>query len=94
VFTERNERNQTSEQFVYVQKDDKFERRLVQVGISDIYFAEVLKGLAKGEIVSLVKPPESAILPFDTSSSLGPQAGESKAVAPDKQPAGKRPGAS
>jgi len=94
VFTERNERNQTSEQFVYLQKDDKFERRLVRVGISDIFFAEVLQGLSKGDVVSLVKPPESAIQAVETSSAPGPQAGEPKAATPEKQSPGKRPGAS
>lgn len=47
VFTEQGER------FVYVQKDDAFEKRPVQIGIADYDFAEVLTGLNPGEVVSL-----------------------------------------
>ncbi len=94
VFTERNERNQTSEQFVFVKKDDKFERRLVRVGISDIYFAEVLQGLSAGDVVSLVKPPEDEIVNTEAAAPPGPQAGDPKAAAPGKQAPAKRPGAS
>lgn len=53
VFTEKGER------FVYVKlPDESFERRLVQVGISDYSYAEVQKGLTNGEIVALEQPTE------------------------------------
>ena len=37
---------------------EKFERRLVQIGISDYAYAEVQKGLADGETVALELPPD------------------------------------
>lgn len=51
VFTEKGER------YVYVKlPDDRFERRTVQVGISDYAYAEVQKGLTNGDIVALEQP--------------------------------------
>jgi len=61
VFTEKGER------YVFVkkdEKDDKFERRPVLVGIADYTFAEVQDGVAAGDIVSLEQPLE-----FRNSSS-------------------------
>jgi len=53
VFTEKGER------FVYVKStEEKFERRPVQIGISDYSFAEVQKGLTNGEIVALEQPSD------------------------------------
>ena len=52
VFTERGER------FVFVKSDEKFERRLVQIGITDLSFAEVQKGLTNGETVALEMPSD------------------------------------
>lgn len=51
VFTEQGER------FVFVKKAEKFERRVVQIGINDFEFAEVLSGLDTNEVVSLELPP-------------------------------------
>jgi hypothetical protein len=52
VFTEQNDR------FVYVKKNDtEFEKRSVQIGLSDYFHAEVVSGLQEGEIVSLEMPP-------------------------------------
>jgi RND family efflux transporter MFP subunit len=56
VFTEQGER------FVFVRKDDKFERRPVQIGVADYDYAEVRNGVTEGEIVSLETPAgETAI---------------------------------
>ena len=52
VFTEKGER------FAYVKKDDSFERRIIEIGVSDLNFVEVTDGLAVGDVVSL-EPPES-----------------------------------
>lgn len=51
------------ERYVYVKEGEKFERRAVQIGISDFSYAEVQQGLADGETVALelpsdVKPPK------------------------------------
>jgi len=47
VFTERGER------FVFVKTEESFERRQIVLGVTDYAFAEVVKGLSPGEIVSL-----------------------------------------
>src|SRR5262245_42430746 len=47
VFTENGER------FVFVKTEDRFERRPIVIGVTDYSFAEVLKGLSSGEVVSL-----------------------------------------
>lgn len=53
VFTEKGER------YVFVKlPDEKFERRVVHVGISDYSFAEVQQGLTNGEIVALEQPTD------------------------------------
>ena len=52
VFTEKGER------FVYVRDGVQFERRPVQIGISDYAYAEVQRGLADGEVVALETPAE------------------------------------
>ncbi len=52
VFSEKGER------FVYVKHEEKFERRAVQIGISDFAFAEVQEGLTNGEFVTLETPPD------------------------------------
>jgi len=63
VFTERNPETQQTERFVYVAKNNRFERRPIQIGVSDYFFAEVQKGLAPGEVVSLEQPPKEKIDP-------------------------------
>ena len=47
VFTENGER------FVFVKNEEKFERRTVLVGVTDYARAEVVSGLAAGQVVSL-----------------------------------------
>jgi len=59
VFTERSPDSGRYERFVYVQKDaDTHEKRLVKVGVSDFFFAEIQEGLAAGETVALELPKE------------------------------------
>jgi RND family efflux transporter MFP subunit len=51
VFADQDDR------YVYVKKGDgRFERRSIQLGVSDYDYAEVTKGLSSGEVVSLVTP--------------------------------------
>jgi len=55
VFTEKGER------YVFAkkdEKDEKFERRAILIGVTDYSFAEVQDGLEAGEIVSLEQPAE------------------------------------
>jgi len=54
VFTDKGDR------FAYVKRDDKFVRVPILIGVSDYDFAEVTKGLAGGETISLVTPAEDA----------------------------------
>lgn len=58
VFTERNPDTQEMERYVYLQQDEKFERRNVKVGIADFFFAEIQEGLTAGAVVSLEIPKE------------------------------------
>jgi len=56
VFTETNPETGDTERYVYVAQDDDFERRPVQIGVSDFFYAEVQKGLTAGETVALEIP--------------------------------------
>jgi RND family efflux transporter MFP subunit len=62
VFTEREPGSQQSERFVYVIKSGEYERRSVEIGVSDYFYAEVQKGLAPGETVALEQPPKEKII--------------------------------
>jgi len=65
VFTERGER------YVYVKTNEVFERRPVQIGISDYSFAEVQTGLHEGDIVAME-------LPHDVKNETTPKPGKGK----------------
>jgi HlyD family secretion protein len=52
VFTEKGER------FVYVQDGEQFEKRPVQIGISDYSYAEVQNGVKDGDLVALELPSD------------------------------------
>jgi len=58
VFTERNPETQEMERFAYVLKGGAYEKRNLQVGISDYFYAEIQGGLRAGEVVSLELPKE------------------------------------
>jgi HlyD family secretion protein len=62
VFTEPDPDTGVNQRYVYVRKAGKFERRPVQIGVSDFFFAEVQNGLTTGEVVSLVQPAQNEIL--------------------------------
>ncbi len=53
VFTETNPDSRVIQRYVYVKKGAAWERRPIEIGVSDYFFAEVTKGLAEGEEVSL-----------------------------------------
>lgn len=59
IFTERDPETFQSERYVYVLNGEKVERRPIQLGVSDFFFAEVTRGLKPGEIVALEPPPEA-----------------------------------
>ena len=58
VFTEKSVEAVQMERFVYVQAGEAFEKRPVQVGVSDFFFAEIQSGLKPGEVVALELPKE------------------------------------
>ncbi len=53
VFTETNPTTREIERYAWVRKAGVWERRPIQIGVSDYFFAEITKGLAAGEEVSL-----------------------------------------
>jgi HlyD family secretion protein len=71
VFSEKGER------YVYVKKDESYERRPVTVGISDLSYAEIQKGLGEGEIVALELPPEERAKPNKPPGKEGETNGKS-----------------
>ena len=64
VFTERGER------FVFVKNEDQFERRTIILGVTDYAFAEVVKGLNSGEIVSLDQKVNSVAGALPSTNSI------------------------
>jgi len=58
VFTEREPETGVQERYVYVHSGQGFEKRPVQVGVSDFFYAEIQNGLRSGEVVSLELPKE------------------------------------
>jgi RND family efflux transporter MFP subunit len=80
VFADQDDR------YVYVKKDDgHFERRPIQLGVSDFDYAEVTKGLNGGEVVSLVTPSAREITA--TADSADPDGSGGSKKSRDK-PAG------
>ena len=63
VFTERGER------YVFVKNEDKFERRPIVLGVNDYAFAEVVKGLSSGEVVSLDQTVNTSLPSVGTPNS-------------------------
>ncbi len=53
VFTETNPETRQIERYVYVKKGEDWERHPVDLGVSDYFFAEITRGLAAGDEVSL-----------------------------------------
>jgi HlyD family secretion protein len=53
IFTESNPETRVMERFVYVKKGEEWERRPIEIGVSDYMFVEVTKGLQPGTEVSL-----------------------------------------
>lgn len=69
VFTEMNEETGQRERFVYVKQGGKYERRLIDLGVSDNFFAEIQAGLQPGETVALQTPEEKLVLKQETKET-------------------------
>ena len=63
IFTERNEAEQKTETYAYVKnnENDSFVKQMIEVGVNDLSFAEVIRGLKIGDVVSLEKPDEGKV---------------------------------
>ena len=90
VFTEQNPETTATERFAYVKKGATIERRPVQIGISDFFFAEIQSGLAAGDVVMLELPKEGEVTIVDAAPAIqtagttpatgGAQAGQASGV--------------
>jgi RND family efflux transporter MFP subunit len=65
VFTDRGER------FVFVKNEEAFERRPVVLGVTDYAFAEVVKGLNPGDVVSLEQTVNTSLPSLSTQNAGG-----------------------
>ncbi len=95
VFTERDPETGEMQHYVYVKNGDGFERRDVQVGVSDYFYAEIQKGLSPGEVVSLEMPKEEQAKQAKSLAALPPGGGQRGIAAvrpPPKTPAVKPAG--
>jgi HlyD family secretion protein len=86
VFTDVDPETGETERYVYVKNGPTFERRPVQIGVSDFFFAEVQQGLSPGEIVSLEQP--KAEPPKLAKGVPGAAAGSGEAGGTGRRPAG------
>lgn len=82
VFTEYNTENKQQERFAYVRSGEDWERRLITIGVSDYFFAEVTGGLKAGDVVSLedkakvaIKPAATVVAGTNTGSTASPASG-------------------
>ena len=57
VFTEHDPDTYDTRRFVYVKNGTEFEKRFVELGVSDFFHAEIQSGLKPGETVALEPPP-------------------------------------
>ena len=63
IFTETNPETRQIERFAFVRKGDDWERRKIEIGVSDYSFVEVTKGLQNGDELSLEDKSKVAKLP-------------------------------
>jgi len=84
VFTELNPETQQNERFVYVHTGGGYERRPVQIGVSDFFYAEVQSGLSPGEVVALEAPKDDKTKQTKGATRL--QAGTAESVRPASRP--------
>jgi RND family efflux transporter MFP subunit len=93
VFTERNPDTQQMERFVYVQKGERFERRDVQIGVSDFFYAEAQSGLSPGDVVALELPKEEREKQAKNLAGMRPGGAENTGLRTAGSAPAMRPGA-
>jgi hypothetical protein len=86
VFTEKNQETGQYERFVYVVQGEASEKRIVKVGVSDFFFAEIQEGLSAGEVVALELPKEER--EKKTKQLAGQRPGGGDGAAPSVKPVG------
>ena len=77
VFTETNPETRQIERYAYVRRGEEWEKRRIDIGVSDYFFAEVTRGLSAGDEVSLEDKAKTA--------KPGPDASKGSAVAKGSQ---------
>ena len=77
VFTETNPETRQVERYAYVRRGEEWEKRRIDIGVSDYFFAEVTRGLSAGDEVSLEDKAKTA--------KPGPDASKGSAVAKGSQ---------
>ena len=67
--------NDKGDRYVHLQRGQGFERQPIQIGRADYEFVEVIAGLRKGDIISLVAPSMAArpAAPTGSSKAAGPR---------------------
>ena len=81
ISTERNETEQRTEIFAYVENGDIFNKVMLEIGVNDLRHTEVLRGLKVGDVVSIEKPDDDKV--GETISLDGKVTAKSK---PEKNP--------
>mgnify|MGYP001214083454 CR=1 FL=1 len=81
ISTERNETEQRTEIFAYVENGDIFNKVMLEIGVNDLSHTEVLRGLKVGDVVSIEKPDDDKV--GETISLDGKVTAKSK---PEKNP--------
>ena len=57
------ESKQKTETFAYIKQDDgQFVKQMIEIGVSDLNYAEIKKGLNLGDEIALEKPDDNKIL--------------------------------
>lgn len=85
VFTEYNPETKHQERFAWVRVGEEWERRLITIGVSDYFYAEVTSGLKEGEVVAFEDKSKNAKAPSPTAvAGMLPKAASAG-------PAGSRP---
>ena len=73
VYTDIHAETGVVDRYVFVQRDGKYERRAVQIGVSDLFYAEVQNGLSAGETVAL-EVPQSVLEKTAATAAVRPGA--------------------
>lgn len=74
IFTELNPETKQTERYAWVRTGEEWERRAIQIGVSDYFFVEVTQGLKAGDEVSLEDKSKGAKSPSPMGGPGAPRA--------------------